>query len=348
MTRLYETILLSETATTEDPDLELLTTAEITGTGVFDVLMAATKTHLLEEYNAGRITGEEYATVYLGAMQAVLQQAVQYILGQPQLQLINAQAALTRQKIATELAQTDDTLPEGLGFNSSTSIGGLIALEKDKLDLEKDLTTAQITASQREGDLVGQKVITELAQTCDSLSQGLAAGLGYNDSANIQGFMESNIYKSSMEADLLEQKIVTEVSQTSNTKPATLGQMNSTTAITGLAAVQKEKSVAEVTLLSQKAMTELAQTSDALPSGTSALNTNTTVAGLVSKQKSLYAAQTDGFARDAEQKLAQMLINAWSVSCTQGEADANSTNNLDDTSLGSVIAKTALGIGVTL
>lgn len=348
MTQLYETILLSEATVTESPDIDLLTTAVVSGTGVFDVLMTATKAHLLEEYNADRITGEEYATVYLGAIQAVMQQAVQYILGQPQVEVAKAQAALTRQKTVTELAQTDDTIPSGLGFNSSTSVGGLLDLEKDKLALEKDLVSAQITASEREGNLVGQKIITELAQTCDSLTQGLAAGLGYNDCQDIQGFIESTISKSSMESDLLEQKIVTEVAQTSDTKPATLGKMNSTTAITGLALVQKDKSAAETVLLAQKTMTELAQTSDALPTGTDALNTNTTVAGLVSKQKALYAAQTDGFARDAEQKLTQMLINAWSVSCTQGEADANSTNLLNDATLGALVTKTAAGVGVSL
>lgn len=94
-----------------------LTAATIDGKGAFDVLMQSTKQHLQEEYDAGRITGKEYSTVYLGALTAVLGTAVQFLLNEQQVNLINAEIGLTRQKIVTELAQTDDNIPVGLGFN---------------------------------------------------------------------------------------------------------------------------------------------------------------------------------------------------------------------------------------
>ena len=97
--------------------LESLTTLDVDGTGAFDVLMQATKLHLKEEYDAQRITGKEYATVYLGALSAVLQTATQFLMNEQQVHLLNAQIGLVRQQTVTELSNTADSIPVGLGFN---------------------------------------------------------------------------------------------------------------------------------------------------------------------------------------------------------------------------------------
>lgn len=52
-----------------------------TGAGVFDVLIDAVNSNIEIQYQKGRITGSDYATVYLGAMQAVLDQSVKFMLG---------------------------------------------------------------------------------------------------------------------------------------------------------------------------------------------------------------------------------------------------------------------------
>lgn len=97
--------------------LKKLTTERVDGTGVFDVLMRATKAHLMEEYKEQRITGNEYATVYLGALTAVLQTSTQFLLNEQQVRKINAEIGLIRQQTVTELANTDDSIPAGLAFN---------------------------------------------------------------------------------------------------------------------------------------------------------------------------------------------------------------------------------------
>ena len=61
-----------------------ITTGIIDGTGIFDKLMASVKTHIHDEYDNGRIKGPEYSQVYLGAIQAVLSQSVQYVLQEKQ------------------------------------------------------------------------------------------------------------------------------------------------------------------------------------------------------------------------------------------------------------------------
>ena len=48
---------------------------------VFDTLMGTVKKHLQEEYDAQRLKGADYSKVYLGSMEAVLGNSVQYLIG---------------------------------------------------------------------------------------------------------------------------------------------------------------------------------------------------------------------------------------------------------------------------
>lgn len=75
----------------------------VTGDGVFDNLMETITAHLEAQFNAGRITGTNYATVYLGAMQTAMQSAASYTLGK---QKADAEVALLEQKKITEYVQT--------------------------------------------------------------------------------------------------------------------------------------------------------------------------------------------------------------------------------------------------
>jgi hypothetical protein len=48
------------------------------GTGTFDVLMDSINLRIESQYNANRITGSDYANVYLGSIQAALAQSIQF------------------------------------------------------------------------------------------------------------------------------------------------------------------------------------------------------------------------------------------------------------------------------
>ncbi|MDC3375246.1 hypothetical protein OAW27_00210 [bacterium] len=78
----------------------------VTGTGVLDDMMETVNAHLAAQFNLGRITGSDYATVYLTAMQATVQQAVSYTLGQAK---TNSETSLLLQKEVTEFAQTEQS-----------------------------------------------------------------------------------------------------------------------------------------------------------------------------------------------------------------------------------------------
>lgn len=336
MTTTIDKVLLSDDASLKVPDVSRLTTQSLAGTGVFDIMMATTKLHLKEEYNAGRITGEEYTTVYLGAMQSVMQNSVQFLLNFQQEEKIQSEIALVRQKTVTELANTDNTIPTGLGFNGGIEpeIEGLVALTKAKIELENLLITAQTTNTIAQADLTDQKLITETAQTTTASA----------------GLIKAQQDKLNKETVLIEQKVVTEVAQTSDTKPEELGEMSSTDVIGGLAKTAREKVAAEKILLLQKANTELAQTDDVVKATDPYLNSDSEVAGVIGKQKALFEAQTKGFYRDAEQKAAKIMTEAWSIDASSGDATRTNEstvgggNLLDDPSVGEVIAIMKAGI----
>lgn len=524
MTTSIDTIALDPSASLKAPDVSRLTTQSLSGTGVFDVLMNATKLHLKEEYDSERITGSEYTTLYLGAMTSVMQQSVQFLLNTQQEEQIQAEIALTRQKTVTELAQTDDTLPLGLGFNGDSEVEGLVASKKAidllqatlvdsqvrasdsniviqedlaalkrtttvaelelhtllneaqidasnaNIEVQADLATAKITndhistTAQREladskiandlvsttaqrdladskiandllnteiqreladakianeiitttaqkeladskiaNDLVSttaerelasskiandlinttanreltdakisatnaeilnqgqitaaqvdnfeatstlskQKVVTELAQTCNSIASAKTAGYGLNDTAFVEGLVKTQVDLAAANVLLTTQKTVTEVGQTSDTKPISLGAVASTD-IEGLIKSQKGKTDAEIELLTQKVATELAQTSDNIPAGL-AKNTSTTVGGRTAIENTLLAAQTDGYARDAEQKLAKMVLDVYSILLTQDIVTGENVPNLAESSINAIVAKAKAGIKV--
>ena len=81
-----------------------VTTGAINGTGVFDKLMSTVKAHIAEEYDKGRIKGQDYATVYLGSIQSVLQQSIEYVLRE---KMTEAQIAGVEKE--TELKEYDLT-----------------------------------------------------------------------------------------------------------------------------------------------------------------------------------------------------------------------------------------------
>lgn len=54
------------------------------GTGVFDIIMKAANENIKIQSHASRITGAEYAEVYLGAMQTAISESMRFILNRDQ------------------------------------------------------------------------------------------------------------------------------------------------------------------------------------------------------------------------------------------------------------------------
>lgn len=139
--------------------LSALTSATVDGTGVFDVLMQATKAHLDEEFTKNRLRGPEYSTVYLGALQAVMAQSLQFLLQRDKATL----EALLVQAQTTQAAQQTLLLMQKTA-NAVIEYDVLVAT-KCKLQAEYDLLVATKLKADQETSLLAWKVTTEKAQT---------------------------------------------------------------------------------------------------------------------------------------------------------------------------------------
>lgn len=109
-------------------DITLDDITNVGNTGAFDVLMSAVDSHINAQYLNNRITGSDYANVYLGSIQAVLQAAVQY----------NLQEQLTEAQIDGVAA---DNLLKAKQLEIAEQELSLKAAEADRL---RDMTEAEL------------------------------------------------------------------------------------------------------------------------------------------------------------------------------------------------------------
>jgi hypothetical protein len=98
-----------------------LTKATLNGSGVFDVLMKAVKTHLDGEYAAGRIKGPEYATVYLGSLDLAMQTGIAFLL---QSRKVSKELDLLDKQIALQEQQRLNAVTEQAGILATTNRTG--------------------------------------------------------------------------------------------------------------------------------------------------------------------------------------------------------------------------------
>jgi hypothetical protein len=102
---------------------------EWAGTGVFDMLMSAVNKNIEIQYQKGRITGNDYAQVYLGGVQAVLQQSVQWVL---QVDTNDAQVDDIRKGIELKEAQLKIAYTEQVIKDKQAAVLGLDNVVKNK------------------------------------------------------------------------------------------------------------------------------------------------------------------------------------------------------------------------
>jgi hypothetical protein len=95
---------------------------EWVGTGVFDMLMDAVNKNIEIQYQKGRITGSDYANVYISGVQAVLQQSVQWVL---QVDTNDAQVDDIRKGIELKEAQLKIAYTEQVIKDKQAAVLGL-------------------------------------------------------------------------------------------------------------------------------------------------------------------------------------------------------------------------------
>lgn len=299
-------IIVGESSTTTvAPTVDELTTVALDGTGVFDKLMQTVKLHLQDEYENNRIVGREYSEVYIGAITAVMQQAVAFLVTSRQAEQIEAEISLARQKTVTELAQTCNTIPAGLGFNASTEVLGILALQKALVTSQTSKVNADITDQDR-------RVTSDIDVNTANITRISTQAVNETNQTNATVSLSTK-QESKLDSDIL-------------VNDASIDKLEG-----------------EQLFIGQKTITELAQTCDNLPvknvdpANTNPwLNDSSSLEGTLAQQRDLYAAQSEGYEHDARQKLAKLFVDTWSVRQASDGALADPAG-LDDSEINAVL-----------
>lgn len=339
-----------------------LTQSTLEGTGVFDVLMRSTKTHLEAEFSKNRIKGAEYATVYLGSLDSVMRTSMEFLLQKQRIgleaqlleqQIILAQVGVLKAnaelaiveaslaKIPLELAQlTAQT--ELVNAQKANTIAELAIIQANALKVPAEiaqLTAQTAIATQQKLNLIaeglnipkqGQKLE---ADTQVAIQQTLNLG-----SENLAILARTNLVNEQMESEASRNFIHPTDPLSSGAveqeRRVLLGQKCKLDAEFDVLMVQKDKGASENSLLLQKVVTEAAQT------------TATGIAedSVIGRQKALYAAQAEGFQRDAEQKATKILLDTWNVRKT-ADSDGTAVVVLDS-DITAAVTRLKMGIAV--
>ncbi len=105
------------------------------GSGVFDKLMSAINKNIEIQFEADRLTGEDYANVYLGAMQAAMQSSMQFVLEEKASEAqIELTIASTKHK-KIEAAVILQNLPCAVRSRIPTTIKNYVDSDKEVLKI---------------------------------------------------------------------------------------------------------------------------------------------------------------------------------------------------------------------
>lgn len=306
--------------------IDQLTTATVDGNGVFDVLMQATKAHLEAEYSKDRIKGAEYATVYLGSLESVMQNSLAFLLQREKI-------SLESQLLAKQVEIADLQLQKA-------------QVELDMLIASQAKIPAEIALlEQQKINLVSENLLTQ-AKTTTTNTQNtnlVAEGLNIPKQGLMLDAQRTQIINQA--ANLAAEKLLTDAKAALTNRQTANAVIEADVLNSNVCKLKAEFDVlkstdlkvqAETGLLNQKNQTEKAQIT--------ALGVDDN--SVVGRQKLLYKAQTDGFSRDAEQKAAKLLVDTWNVRRTTDEGTvADSVNMLNDATVGRAVNKLLTGVG---
>lgn len=141
---------------------EIVTPTE--GDGILDILLEKMEARLQEQFDAGRITGSDFATVYAQSFAQVLQNSINFLLNKDKAAMDAAIAEATVEKQWGYDVTTDVDGDLVLGVSTGT---GLIDYQVTDAQNKIDLTVGQVAKVYADVALVGQQQESELAQTSD-------------------------------------------------------------------------------------------------------------------------------------------------------------------------------------
>lgn len=320
-----------------------LTTRDVAGTGVFDAVMAAMNVQMATQYEKGRITGGDYAKVYLGAMESAMQHGVHFLLSKDQVHLANLQAqaniqlaqaqkvrALADIEIARAQIQQMAFTSMEMRFKAYTARNDY-ALSKMNLVVGYN----SILTSEGQAKLTTEQVDSARAQTKDTLLDGtpVLGVIGMDKSVKevqqqtaleqldvaraqtkdtllngdpVKGITAiERAFKAAQQAQMEHQSTLT-LEQVESQRAQTRDTLTTGEAVSGILAHEKLLKAAQAKLVSEQYESQRGQTR-----GT--LSTGETVVGVLGAQTLLYNQQVVSYKRDAESKYLKLLLDTWTA-----------------------------------
>jgi len=289
----------------------------VTGTGVFDDLMEGVNAHLEAQFNLGRLTGAEYATVYLGAMQSSLQNSVQFILGKQQ---ADKQAELLTKQILTE---EKNTLDVTAGTTLKTSQNAEVLAGTTRNDSK---TASDISVNTAQASLLGKQDLTEVKKTLDIVSTtSVRNATSTKDLLVKQEQIDMSVLQQATEVkntlDVIAGTTL-KASQNAEVLAGTTRNNAKNAAEIALSVKQGTKADAETSVLGQKEITEFAQTHQTT-------FVAPTASSIMGRQAELYGEQSKGFKWNADQKYLKTVLDAWSVNVASADGDGTGVYSLN-------------------
>ena len=143
------------------------TGGELEGAGLYEELMRTTSSHLKNEFEKGRIAGEDYANVYLGSLTASMQGSLQFILAYEK---VNKELEVMNQQILQAEKQNEllDLQKIQLGIANDTAqynLDFMLPKQLEQLTGEVALTAQQLLLVQAQVTTEDKKQLQIDAQT---------------------------------------------------------------------------------------------------------------------------------------------------------------------------------------
>lgn len=259
---------------------------------------------------------------------------------------VQAQTAVTTQQ---KLNLIDELVTAGVQRAQITQQTANLLLESQRLESEvlqgaqKILSMqAEVLHTQAQTDLIGQQKIN-MVKELDKTTAEIAHLAVQNTQVAAQTAMITEQVESEAFRNFVHPSDPTLSGTLEKERQVLIATQCKLTAEYDLLLNSNLKTTAELQLMNQKILTEKAQVT--------ALGVDAD--SVVGRQKSLYQAQTDGFTRDAEQKVAKMMIDTWNArrmtdeATAAGEVSPGVNNRLGDIDVGKAVTKMFAGVNVT-
>lgn len=241
-------------------ELTDLTTGTVGGAGAFDTLMTSIRAHLRDEYDNGRITGDQYTKAYIALTEAAMSNATNFVLSREKTfwDAINGQLAAIIARHEIEVKKLEVATAQ-IGARNQEATYALTKIKLATEDVNYCIATYNHTyilpeqktklinensVLVKQAAFVTEQTESQRAQTLDTRIDGVTA---------ISGLIGKQKTLTDKQIALVMEQTESQRAQTSNTRT------DGVTAVAGLLGKQKDLYTQQITAYQRDAETKVAK-----------------------------------------------------------------------------------------